>query len=168
MLTEERINKRIENIRLYDAYGFKRDISFEYDKNTSFEVFIYYRQAGDSGLYCFYDKLYLKDLDYIRKHQISGIYKLDCEVFYKQVMSKILYKYGKLRQGLELVIVNKSVLYEVDKDKIFVDVLDDYSKNFRYEKDLDSFKNHDYLDEVIPFGNYSFTKEFPKEPLNIY
>ena len=51
-----KINKRIENIRLYDAYGFKRDISFEYDKNTSFEVFIYYRQAGDSGLYCFYDK----------------------------------------------------------------------------------------------------------------
>ena len=154
MLTEERINKIKEDIRLYDAYGFKRDINFEYDKNTSFEVFIYYRQTGDSGLYCFYDRLCLKDLDYIRKHQISGIYRNDCEVFYKQVMSKILYRYGKLKQGLELVIV--------------VDVSDDYSKNFRYEKELDSFKNHDYLDEVIPFGNYSFTKEFPKEPLNIY
>lgn len=139
----------------YDAKGFKRDLAFDYDKSTEFEVIMHYKQSGDNEAYSFYNKYTLDDLDFIRRRLISGVYRLDCEVFYKQLMSEIYHKLGKLRQGLEIVLVNGQVLYEVDEDSWF-NTLNSGStqENFRYEKILDSPKNNEYLDETLLPGRY--------------
>lgn len=137
--------KAIEMIRDYDALGFKRDITYNYDKNMKFNVTIVYRQTDNDKIYTFYGELTLNDLDYIRRKQIIGIYEKDIEVFYRQLMSILYYKYGKLRPGLEVASVNNIVVYK----GIASDV------NFRYEKDLDSAGNHDYVDEKFQSGSYS-------------
>lgn len=132
-------------IKSYDTLGFKKDLYYNYDKNMKFNVTIVYKQSSNNKHYVFYGELTVNDLDFIRRRQITGIYEKDVEVFYRQLMSMLYYKYGKLRPGLEIASVNNIVVYK----GIVSDV------NFRYEKDLDSAGNHDYVDEKFPSGSYS-------------
>jgi len=121
---------------------------FNYNKDMEFKIYINYMQSGDSEPYIFRDILTINNLDFIRKSQLTGDYKNDLYVYYKQVMSKIYRKYGKLKPGSEVAIVNDEVLYVND--------FNPFEKPFRYEKDLDSPDNLNYLDERNKPGEYSF------------
>lgn len=121
---------------------------FNYNKDMEFKVEINYMQAGDSEPYIFQDILTINNLDFIRKSQLTGDYKNDLYVYYKQVMSKIYRKYGKLKPGSEVAKVNDEILYVND--------FNPFEKPFRYEKDLDSPDNLNYLDERNKPGVYSF------------
>lgn len=140
-----RTEKMINLLNNYDAFGFKNSIYFDYDVNMKFNVTIVYRQSDNSRDYIFYGEYTLKDLDFIRKRQITGIYEKDVEVFYRQLMSNLYYKYGKLRPGLEIASVNNLIVYR--------GLISDVS--FRHEKELDSAGNHNYIDDNFPSGSYS-------------
>ena len=113
-------------------------MNYNYDaENITFDVTICYAQQCNGYRYVFHDSVQLKDLDFTRRALITGDYKKDIEVAYKQVYSNLYRKYGKLRQGLELTVVNNEVLYNT---------LMNGSINFRYEKTLYSPEDTDYID----------------------
>lgn len=110
-----------------------KTLRFEYPIDKEFQITIKYTQDIDNDYYILTGRYNLKSLDYIRSSLINGSIKNDLDVFYRQLWSNFLRKYGKIREGYEKVYIDGEL----------------FSKKHKAEMVLESIKDSDYVDEIF-------------------